>query len=157
MGELENCPNKQDIQLLEDYEDLMSEDEEKSDHDQDDNESASNSGSSAKSRKEIKHQQKLMKKLKKQEQDKIDQKYRNYYLSGHFFSRPTATTLYVLAQQLSHENNDFLWYAILGLTEAYLHQKLNQKYYDILFNELSNEVIRLNIQGEQREANPEEI
>jgi len=50
---------------------------------------------------------------------------------------------------MNHDCNDHLWYAILGLTDAYIHMRLNQKNYDVIFEELQNEVIRLNIHFEE--------
>ncbi|KAJ1948986.1 DNA replication initiation factor cdc45, partial [Dispira parvispora] len=43
-----------------------------------------------------------------------------YYSRGSFYGQPSAVTLYMLALQLSRENSDMLWYAIVGLTYQYL-------------------------------------
>ena len=45
---------------------------------------------------------------------------------------------------MNHDCNDLLWLAILGLTDAYINQRITQKLYDLLYTDLFNEVLKLN-------------
>ncbi|CAD8092097.1 unnamed protein product [Paramecium sonneborni] len=137
MGQSEKCPDEEIQEMSERDEDSVEEDD---------------SGSQY-SQKQKKQQQKLQKSLRKQ----LIQMHEDYYNQGTYYSRPSSTIVYTLAQQMSHDCNDHLWYAILGLTNVYIDMRLNSKNYDIIFEELQNEVIRLNIHYEETQGDREEI
>ncbi|CAK81557.1 unnamed protein product (macronuclear) [Paramecium tetraurelia] len=137
MGQLEKCPEEEIKEMSDGDEDSIDEDD---------------SGSHS-SQIQRKQQQKLQRSLRKQ----LIQMHEDYYSQGTYYSRPSSTVVYTLAQQMNHDCNDHLWYAILGLTDAYIHMRLNQKNYDLIFEELQNEVIRLNIHFEETQGDAKKI
>ncbi|KAJ1657512.1 DNA replication initiation factor cdc45 [Dispira simplex] len=66
-----------------------------------------------------------------------------YYSRGNFYGQSTAVTLYMLALQLSRENADMLWYAIVGLTYQYLFDHINEEDYWGQIQIYNDEVDRL--------------
>jgi cell division control protein 45 len=52
---------------------------------------------------------------------------RSYYRSGSFYGSPSAFVAYSLASQLRYgEKSDLLWLACVGVTDAYLHARLDK-------------------------------
>ena len=54
----------------------------------------------------------------------------NYYQRGLYHGRAVAHTLYDLAHSLQRESADLLWYAIVGLTDQYVHQRVADETYE---------------------------
>ncbi|KAJ1984932.1 DNA replication initiation factor cdc45 [Dimargaris cristalligena] len=52
-----------------------------------------------------------------------------YYEQGHYAGQSTAVTLYMLSLQLSRENPDMLWYAIVGLTHQFIFEQIDEEDY----------------------------
>jgi hypothetical protein len=53
--------------------------------------------------------------------------------------------MYKLSHALSLDNNTLLWYAILGVTDLFVHQKISKyTYEDMAETHLQSEVRRLN-------------
>ena len=53
--------------------------------------------------------------------------------------------MYKMALSLSKDSNDFLWLAILGLTDLFIQNKISYEHYMKFAVDLQNEVSRLNI------------
>ena len=70
------------------------------------------------------------------------------YSRDSYFSTSSAVLLYDLAWRLSRDNNDLLWWAIIGHTELYLHKKCDDDRYMIDTGNLQNHVARLNNRAE---------
>ena len=47
---------------------------------------------------------------------------KNYYMMS-YYGTSASTLLFFLALQLSKRSNDLIWYAVLGLTDQYLHNR----------------------------------
>lgn len=80
------------------------------------------------------------KKLKEAIQTKVEK-----YYKGSYTGNCVTGILYKLSQQLNKENNEFLWYWILGVTDQFTSYKINQNKYEQLTSELQREVMRLNM------------
>lgn len=65
------------------------------------------------------------------------------YLESSKFSDPAALQLYTLATSINHTSLTILWFAILGLTEHFLLEHIDNQRYEELFNALQNEASRL--------------
>jgi cell division control protein 45 len=52
--------------------------------------------------------------------------------------------MYAMASQVNRDNNDSLWWAILGLTDQWIHGKLDPDRYGRLSMELGQMVERIN-------------
>lgn len=148
MGQLEKCPDEDRFELSESEPELDDDDDEDDDPLGDDSNRQSEIHSKQK-KKFIKQKRKMM--------QRVNQMHDEYYNYGTYYSRPTATVIYTMAQQLNHDCNEHLWFAILGLTDAFVHMRTSQKNYDQIFNDLQNEVYRLNIFYENTQQNPEEV
>jgi cell division control protein 45 len=62
---------------------------------------------------------------------------RQYYAHGSFYGCPAAYAAYVLAQQSRfHDVGDLLWLACVGVTDAYLHARLDLSGYSALVLQL---------------------
>lgn len=72
------------------------------------------------------------------------QKLQNYYASGSYYGSPASYVIYSVATQLRFGNNaDLLWLACVGVTDAYLHARLDVAGYSVLALELRNHCHRL--------------
>jgi len=65
-----------------------------------------------------------------------------------YFSTSSALLVYELAWRLSRDNNDLLWWAIIGHTELWLHKKSDEDRYMLDTGNLQNHVARLNNRAE---------
>jgi cell division control protein 45 len=64
---------------------------------------------------------------------------RQYYSSGSYFGSPAAYTAYTIASQLRfQEIGDLLWLACVGVTDAYVHSRLDVSGYSVLAMHLRN-------------------
>ena len=69
---------------------------------------------------------------------------RKYYSSGSFFGSPASYVAFRLAAQLRFgEQPDLLWYACVGVTDAYLHSRLDVAGYTTLALDLRRHCLRL--------------
>lgn len=71
----------------------------------------------------------------------------NYY-SHNFFGQPSSHSAYRLVRDLNKANNDYLWYAIVGMTSMFMEQKLSKEGLDRLNQGYQADVIRFNQQGQ---------
>lgn len=62
------------------------------------------------------------------------------YYSGSFYGTNASTLCYSLSQQLSRNDPDMLWNAIVGLTDQYLHEKIDSMRYDRAVLELRQDI-----------------
>ena len=65
------------------------------------------------------------------------------------FGTAASNLLYALASALSKENNDYLWNAILGLTEQFVFHQISQDSYEQNALLLKEEVTRLNVSNQE--------
>ncbi|KAJ6245778.1 cdc45-related protein [Anaeramoeba flamelloides] len=65
------------------------------------------------------------------------------YYSSSYYGTGASILLFALATQLGRKSGDLLWYAIGGLTDQYLHYRINEKEYRKLVNFLHKEVVHL--------------
>ncbi len=49
---------------------------------------------------------------------------------GSFYDTSVARIVYELACHLGKNNSDMLWFAIVGLTDQYIHRRIDEKYYE---------------------------
>ena len=75
------------------------------------------------------------KELHKNRRDRL----RQYYSSGSYYGSPAAYTAYTIASQLRfQEISDLLWLACVGVTDAYVHARLDVSGYSVLAMQLRN-------------------
>ena len=65
------------------------------------------------------------------------------FMQSSHFSDPAALQLYALATACNHTSLTTLWFAILGLTEHFLLEHIDNVRYETVFNALQNEASRL--------------
>ena len=75
-------------------------------------------------------------------------KLREYY-SERYYSSPCSTLVYHLCMHLSRETPLTLWWAIVGLTDAYIHERVARAEYDRLVDELNSNLVTNNVKNEQ--------
>eukprot|EP00980_Cylindrotheca_fusiformis_P027920 scaffold22568_cov125-Cylindrotheca_fusiformis.AAC.17 len=81
-----------------------------------------------------------LRELHRQRRDRL----RNYYSSGSFYGSPAAYIAYRLAAQLRFgDQGDLLWLACVGVTDAYLHARLDFAGYTQLTQSLKEYCFRL--------------
>jgi cell division control protein 45 len=69
---------------------------------------------------------------------------RGYYSGGSFYGSPVAWVAYRLASQKRwHDNGDLLWLACIGLTDAYLHARIDMAGYTSLSVDLKTSCQRV--------------
>jgi len=92
----------------------------------------------------------LMKAREKREWDTRRQKLLFEYTQYSFYGSSTALTMYELAWKMSRDSNDLLWWAIVGHTEQYLSNKIEDDRYVLDTANIQNHVARLNgrVEGE---------
>lgn len=73
--------------------------------------------------------------------EEIKQKIEAYY-RGSYYGTSASILSYNLCQQLSRDDNDMLWCAIVGLTDQYVHSRINSVKYDDEVLELKEEVLQ---------------
>jgi hypothetical protein len=81
-------------------------------------------------------------KLKKHK-ELIENKITQYY-GEHYFSYPSSYSAYRLIRDLEKANNEYLWYAIVGMTSMYLEQKISKEMLVALTEVYTSEVSRFN-------------
>lgn len=67
-----------------------------------------------------------------------------YYKQGSHFGLAVSCVAYNLASQLGYENNDYLWFAMIGLTELFIDDKIDILQYEALVDNFNIQVERLN-------------
>lgn len=68
---------------------------------------------------------------------------RQYY-NGATHSSASAVQLFAMAMQVNKDTNDLLWLAIVGLTDQYIHQKIDQDVYHLVVAQLQQHVVAKN-------------
>lgn len=48
---------------------------------------------------------------------------------GSYYNTSVARVVYDLASHLGKNNSDMLWFAVLGLTDQYIHKRIEEKHY----------------------------
>ena len=79
--------------------------------------------------------------LHRQRQERLT----HYYTSGNYFGRPAVYVAYLMANQMrfGETNGDLLWLAIVGITDAYLYNRLDFRGYYALATEMRRYCLRL--------------
>jgi cell division control protein 45 len=80
----------------------------------------------------------------------IEKKIEHYY-THNFFSYPSSYSAYRLVRDLNKSNNDYLWYAIVGMTSMFLDQKLPKEVLDYLSQVYRSDVAKYNQQTQTKE------
>jgi len=81
-------------------------------------------------------QQQVQLSQRERHQDRLD-RIRAYYNEGSFYGTPAAYIAFEIASQLRFGNEgDLLWLACVGVTDAYLHSRLDMTGYAFLASEL---------------------
>ena len=66
---------------------------------------------------------------------------RNYYNNGSFYSSPVSFMTYILSTKLRHSSvGDLLWLACVGVTDAYIHNRLDLSGYIRLSMDLQDRI-----------------
>ncbi|KAI9106301.1 CDC45 family [Phlyctochytrium arcticum] len=68
-----------------------------------------------------------------------------YYAEGAYFGLSVAGLLYTMATQLGRASNDFLWLSIIGLSDQYLHERIDHRHYLRQVIIYKDEVARFNL------------
>jgi cell division control protein 45 len=89
-------------------------------------------------------------KLKKHK-DLIEKKIVNYY-GKNFFGYPSSYSAYRMVKDTSRLNNDYLWYAIIGMTSMYLEQKISKDMLNTLTQVYRSDAGTCNVQGERQKG-----
>ncbi|CAM9308546.1 unnamed protein product, partial [Hapterophycus canaliculatus] len=71
------------------------------------------------------------------------QRIRQYY-NGATHGSASAVQLFAMAMQLNKDTNDLLWLAIVGLTDQYIHQRIDQEIYHMIVAQLQQHVVAKN-------------
>ena len=67
-----------------------------------------------------------------------------YYHQGSYFASPISYIAYSIAEQLRHgEEGDLLWLACVGVTDAYLHSRLDKSGFGEIGNALKNSCLKM--------------
>ena len=74
-------------------------------------------------------------------------KLREYY-AERYYSSPCSALVYHLCMHLSRETPLALWWAIVGLTDAYVHERVARAEYDRLVDELNSNLVTNNVKNE---------
>ena len=98
----------------------------------DDDEKSQDDGSDDQQR----QRQQIQLSQRERHQDRLD-RIRAYYNEGSFYGTPAAYIAFEIASQLRFGNEgDLLWLACVGVTDAYLHSRLDMTGYAFLASEL---------------------
>ena len=62
------------------------------------------------------------------------------YYTYTYYGNPCSTSVYRMSQQLNKDQNDYLWMAIVGLSNHYLQQHIEHTEYTKLAQEYRREV-----------------
>jgi cell division control protein 45 len=79
--------------------------------------------------------------VKQQKRSEAKRKLKEYY-HGTWNGMPAASILYAMASQVNRDDNDSLWWAILALTDQWVHGKISRKDYDKVLMEFQQRVQR---------------
>jgi cell division control protein 45 len=69
-----------------------------------------------------------------------------------FYGSTVAGLTYALASQLNKANNELLWYALVGLSDQFLHQKIDEERYMSDVVHFKTEVLNRNMQDDEASA-----
>ncbi|KAK2723133.1 hypothetical protein QYM36_001717 [Artemia franciscana] len=71
------------------------------------------------------------------------------YTQSTYYGDSAAFLMFELAWKLSKDSNELLWWAIIGVTEQYLLQKVESTQFTLAIGKLQNHVSRLSKHGER--------
>lgn len=80
----------------------------------------------------------------------IQTKVESYY-NRNFFGYPSSFSAYRMVRDLKKANNDYLWYAIVGMTSMYLDHKITKEVLDFLSQTYKLDMLRFNPQSQKKE------
>jgi len=90
----------------------------------------------------------LMKQREKREWEAKRNKVLFEYTQYSYYSSSTSLTMYELSWKMSRDTNDLLWWAIVGHTEMFLTDKMDEDRYVLDTANIQNHVARLNSRAE---------
>ncbi|KAJ3211251.1 hypothetical protein HDU67_004647 [Dinochytrium kinnereticum] len=70
-----------------------------------------------------------------------------YYSEGTYYGSSASSILYTLATQVGKVNGEMLWLSIIGLTDQYLHERIDATKYRIEASLLKDETTRFDLDG----------
>ncbi|XP_077296461.1 cell division cycle protein 45 [Arctopsyche grandis] len=146
----ENVPN---------FDDIFKDDDDNSDAevDQDDGDHSSEEESARETRME-RLQRTTEESLRKRREKRAWEENRNKlmfdYTQFSFYSRSSAVIMFELAWKLSKDNNDLLWWAIVGITEQVLLEKIEHSQYILETGTLQSHVTRLAYNNQDHQQAP---
>eukprot|EP01137_Pigoraptor_chileana_P006290 Opistho-2@50463 len=71
------------------------------------------------------------------------------YKEGSSYGASCACLMYTLVRELSKETNDLLWHAVVGLTDQYIHERIDRQRYGVDVNDMKDEVLRKNVADDE--------
>lgn len=74
---------------------------------------------------------------------KVVEKVTKYY-SSIFFGLPSSFIAYRMIKELNKLNNEYLWYAIVGVTAMFSEQKLPKEQFEMISDRYKNDLSRFN-------------
>ncbi|TPX39767.1 hypothetical protein SeMB42_g06256 [Synchytrium endobioticum] len=69
----------------------------------------------------------------------------DYYSAGTYYGTSVAEMIYILAEQLNRTSNQLLWLTILGMTDQYIHDRIETRKYRSKTRRWKEEVNRFNV------------
>ncbi|XP_074641987.1 cell division control protein 45 homolog [Tubulanus polymorphus] len=135
-----------DLQDVPEFDDVF---RDESDDDDSGNESEGSEASGKKRRfDEDAIEKRRAKRLWEENREKILYEYTEFTYQG----CSAAMTVFEMAWKMSKDTNDLLWIACIGLTDQYIHYKINREKYVDCIGDLQNHVSRLNHRGADEES-----
>lgn len=75
----------------------------------------------------------------------------NSYYGKHFFSNPSSSLAYQMVRDLNKANNEYLWYAIVGMTSMFLENKIRKEALEGLSQLFRSDVNKFNVANNKQE------
>ncbi|KJE88507.1 CDC45-like protein [Capsaspora owczarzaki ATCC 30864] len=75
---------------------------------------------------------------------------RDNYYSKTFFGTSVAIQMFMLAESLNKESTELLWWAIVGLTDQFVHERIDSAKYAAEINQLNDAAMRLGTYDEEQ-------
>ncbi|KAJ3113710.1 hypothetical protein HDU96_003039 [Phlyctochytrium bullatum] len=75
-----------------------------------------------------------------------------YYTAGTYYGTSASSLLYTLATQVGNVNAEMLWLSIIGLTDQYLHERIDSSRYRNEATVMKDETVRFDFDGRGRDA-----
>jgi cell division control protein 45 len=80
---------------------------------------------------------------KRQEKRDALRKITEYY-RGSYYGKSAALLMYELAKQLNQSSNDLLWFAIVGVADQFVNERISREQYTLRVSDFHEEVVKFN-------------